>query len=514
MKFKIINVIAVAICIVLMLVMISCKQLKKESFQYESFLVESKNDSESIEESESEEESESDSIVVPPSVNITFEEFIQDYSSYALSFANEYVLEDLLDNKTPLSQTWGFNANENDEITTICLSFTYATNDKDRVVEVANYTFTDPVDIDKIVDGSVTSSETDGDVTREVAFEFNAKQTYIDEDIAKALFKVIGSDSEKKYYKEVESSTAGMREFHIADETDSAVNVYTILVYGKTDEEIIENIANPVNYYISQTATYPLGDKESVTFSTQNYEIEEFAPENVEEAVKDFSQEITTALDTYFLEKAGKTCFTRTFDASKIGYVTWDIGNSDSISEIKFICSYVKGEQSTFFSTATITLANPIDVKTLTRENMNNIFASAFESAKFKAEYSYGYNPQIQGTRDDLVNAIFEAYGMSKECPENAVRYFIDHGDTLDSVVGEARRITVVEICDNKVTEFTVRIKSANSDEEYIEKLKSNENYRITGEESYSMDGKKLSSLTNNSSEDSMLDENDNEIIM
>ena len=238
------------------------------------------------------------------------------------------------------------------------------------------------------------------------------------------MFETIGSNSEKKYYKEVETETAGMRQFKIAEETSDAIYVYTVSIYGVTDQDIIENVKNLNNYYLSQKATYPIGDKESVTFSTQNYELEEFAPENIQEAVKDFGTEIASALDTYFLEKAGKTCFTRKFDASKIGFVTWDIGNSDLISEIKFICFYEKGEQSTFFSTATITLANPIDVTKINKDNIENIFGSAFENATFKAEYSYGYNPQIQGTRDDLVNAIFEAYGMTKECPDNAVRYF------------------------------------------------------------------------------------------
>lgn len=529
MKLQVLKLIIIAFCFVSLLGLFSCKKTKEESFSKESHFHESKesqnqSQSESVFESESEAENQSenenqsdkepDSESGPevPVTNITFEEFIANYSEEALSFANEYVYDDLVANKTPLSQTWGFNANENDELTTICLSFTYATNDKERVVEVANYTFTDPIDLNKIVDGSVTNSETAGDVKREVAFEFNAKETYVDEDIANALFKVIGSNSEKKYYKEVECETAGMREFQIADETANAINVYTVTIYGNTDKEIIENSQSPVNYFISQTATYPLGDKKSVTFPTQNYEIEEFAPENIEEAVKDFSQEITSALDTYYKEILAKKCIGRTYDSQYLQDVVWNIGEGETLDKIQMLFNYGKSETSKTFAIGTLTFNTPINASDLTKENINSIL----ENAEYKTEqsYIYSYNPQIQGTRDDLVNAIFEAYGMTKECPDNAVRYFIDHGDTLDGEVGEARRFTVVEISNNKVIEFTIRIKSATSDLEYIEKLNNTQNFRITGEKSATYEGKKLSSLTNEATENSIFEEDEDEMSM
>lgn len=428
---------------------------------------------------------------ITPEVNITFEEFMEKHSDLALAFASDYVKEELLDNKTPLSQTWGFHANDEEELDSISLTYTYASDDTTRIVEIANATFIEPVDLDTIVANEVTTDQTTHQITRETSFEFNAKWTYENSQLSETLCDFVSSDA--KYISEVESSREGTRQFKIAEETSSAINVYNLLAAGTTDEEIVSSLDISYNYILSQQATYPLGDKGSMTIETENYELEEFAPENVEEIVKDWTAEITSALDTHFLEKAGKACYTRYFDQSLLTKVQWDIGDGETISEIKFISTYTKSEGDERFSVAKITLSSPINIKELTKETLDNVFSSSAESATFTQEYYFAYDPAIQGTRDELVNAIFEAHGMDKECPEGAVRYFIDQGYTIDTELSsEARQFKVVEITNTGVKEFSIMIKNSSSDEEYIEKLQKPENYRIYNEKSCTMTGKKV----------------------
>lgn len=440
-----------------------------------------------------------------PTTNISFEEFMEEHSDLAFSLANTYVKAKLLDNKIPLSQTWGFHANENEELDSISLAYIYASSDTDRVIEVANATFINPIDLDKIVAEEVTSEDTIHQVTRQIAFEFDAKASYLDSDIADALFTAIEADANAtKYYSEVESDAENLRKFKVAVEISTAINVYTFSVVGETDAEILANLQSEANYQSTQTAAYPIGDNNSITFVTEKYEQEEFTPENVDEAVNDYSAEITSALDKNFLEAAGKKCFGRIFDSTKLTNVTWDIGNGETITEIKMIMNYQTSEQNIYYAIEKITLAKAIDVKTITKGNIDEIFASAITGATYSQDYIVSYIPQEQGTRNDLINAIFEAYGMTKECPEGAVRYYIDKGSFVDiTLKTETNRFKVIQISEEGVTEFSISIKNSFSDSEFIENLKNSGNYRLYDEKSYTMDGEKLVSTVNSTIDNS-----------
>lgn len=441
-----------------------------------------------------------------PVINITMEEFMEEHSDLAFSLANTYVKADLLDNKTPLSETWGFHANAEEELDSISLTYTYASSDTDRVIEVANATFINPIDLDKIVAEEVTSEDTIHQVTRQIAFEFDAKASYLDSDIADALFAALEADANAtKYYSEVESDTENLRKFKVAVETSTAINVYTFSVVGETDAEILANLQSEANYESTQTATYPIGDNNSITFVTEKYEQEEFTPENVDEAVNDYSAEITSALDKNFLEAIGKKTFGNSFDKTKLMNTTWDIGNGETISEIKFISNYAKYEDAYLYSIGKITLGNPINVKTLNKDNIDEVFATAVTNATYTRDYTVTYNPAIQGTRNDLINAIFEAYGMTKECPEGAVRYYVDKGSFVDTTLKtETNRFQVIQISEEGVTEFSISIKNSSSDSEFIENLTNSGNYRLYDEKSYTMDGEKLVSTVNSAIEQVM----------
>lgn len=427
-----------------------------------------------------------------PVYSITFEEFMSEHSDKALAFANQYVKTDLLDNKTPLSQTWGFHANEEEELDSVSLTYTYASSATERVVEVANATLTDPIDLDYIVEGNIPKTVLKTQVTRETAFVFDAKENYMNSDLASAITKFVAGEGKITYFTEEVSDKINVRKFKIAEETSSAVNVYSLDVVGNSDQEIITNLSVSYNHAISQQATYPLGDKESVTISTETYAVEEFAPENVAEAIKDYKQEILNALETHLLETAGKKGYGRTFDANNLVDVTWDLGTGETISEIKMISYYSKSETSKAYNVSTIKFETPINANSLTKNNIDSIIAQAKCTAE--TNFTFQYDPTIQGTRDDLVNAIFEAYGMTKECPEGSVRYFADQGVSVDTTLeSEVKIFKVVEIAEDGAKEFSIFIKASSNDEELIAKLESEENFRVYEEKSCSMEGIKIS---------------------
>ncbi len=431
-----------------------------------------------------------DTPVVAPS--ITFEDFIDDHIGTAETFADTYVRGLLLEDREALSETWAYSANNQDEMDSISLTYTYAKDDTTRVIEVATATFAIPVDLDKIVDGSVELIETASVITRTTAFEFDAKEAYQESDVAQAIFGKVGSQDTTKYYKELESTRNNIREFQIAEQTDDALNIYNVSIVGTTDEEIIENLAYSYNYEVDQHATYTLGDADSHVVVDEVYVQEEFAPENVDEIVQEFSSELKTALDANFASKVGSETNVRGFDANKMTDIVWDIGSGETISEIKMIYTYETSATSHKYVIAKITFANPINIRELNADNINSKIAAQVDLSTISSEYTFAYNPTIQGTRDGLANAIFEANGMENECPEGATRYFVDNGTTLDSQLNEAHKYTVVQITESGVEEITIIIKSSDSDEEYIEKLANSENYRISNTKSVSLNGEKL----------------------
>lgn len=435
-----------------------------------------------------------------PVESITFAEFMESHSEKALDLANTYLYANIVEDKTVLSETWGFHANSKDELDSVSLTYTYSTSETERTIEVANATFANPIDLDKIVDNSYIESETTATITRKTAYTFDAKEAYLQSDVAEAIFAVVGSsNATTKYYSEITSSTTGVRKFVIAEQTANAINVYNVSISGTTDEEIIANLAYDYNYNVQQHATYPLGDKNSTTIVEGSYQPEEFAPENVQEAVKEFQSDLLNAIEDTFLTTAGKKSFGNSFNASKLTDYYWDIGTGDTISEIKFVASYAKYDDSTIYSIEKITLATPINVNELNKDNVATKIANSAKNASYAQDYLFSYNPQEQGTRNELVNAIFEANNMDKECPTGATRYFVDNGSTLDASLNEARKFSVVEITENGVKEFSIRIKIASDDAGLIEKLSSSENYIIENEITISITGEKLSKSSNSS---------------
>lgn len=396
--------------------------------------------------------------------------------------------------KEVLSENWGLTANSEDELSQLRLFYTYKQDETARATAVADVNFTNPIDLDEIVDGSVDASSAEFTSTSEIVFEFDAKENFQNQDLANALYKLVGDSSSTMTYQEIELNRNGVRSFQIAEETqDHQLKIFNIDTdCGNSTAELIENLNYPYNYDIQEQSTTSLGEYQ---LNVQNYALEEFAPEKTDDLIEDYNEAITTALDANFLENIGKNVFTRYYDSNKLQSVTWDIGNGEQISEIKFISYYNESDTNTVYGIGLIKLATPINVNELNKTNINNIFSDASNKATYSTVYTFGYDNTKQNDRNDLVNAIFEAYGMTKEAPEGAIRLYIDQGSHTDSTLQSTAKVfKVVEIATDYVKEFTINIKEASTDSELINKLQNPSNYIVYDEKSYEMNGQKVSS--------------------
>lgn len=426
--------------------------------------------------------------------SLTLAEFVTEHRAEAVAFINRYIRPSVVGEKEVLSENWGLTANSEDELSGLRLFWTYKQDETSRAIEVANITMTNPIDLDDIVADNVDGNSLSFSTSNDIVFEFDAKENFQNQDLASALYNITGDSSSVMTYSEVETTREGVRTFLVSEETqDHQLKIYNVDTdCGNSTEELIENLNYPYNYLITEEESYSLGEYQ---LNVQNYTQEEFAPEKVDDLIEDYNEAITTALEENFFDTITRTCYGRTFDESKLLTSTWDIGNGEEISEIKFISTYATSPTNTMYTIGTIKLDSPIMVNNLTKSNINETFAEKTVNATSAMEYLFQYNPQKQNDRNDLVNAIFEAYGMTKEVPEGATRYYIDKGSRVDSALwAETHVFQVVEIQDNYVKEFTISIKLSSNDQGYIEKLQDSSNYRVYSEKSYEMNGQKVSS--------------------
>lgn len=435
--------------------------------------------------------------------SITFAEFIANHSDKAIAFVNDFVVENVVGSREVLSQSWNISANENDELDNVQLVYTYKTDETSRAVEFADVILSNPVDLDDIVDGTVTANDFTNIISRTDVFDFNAKTVSENQTIAQALYsRAALSDYEgTMLYSEVETSNDDTRGFEVLEQTNDSIDIHYIEVYNTSDENLAYDLSNRYNIVSNDVSDSISLSGENIR--TENYTLESFSSsttnpsdeknvESIDELVTNYSDEVYTALDNYYLESIGKAIFTEYFyNKYELIDATWDIGNSDNITEIKLLGKYAKSDASMTLALGTITLQDSINVKDINENNLNEIFENAANNATYKSTYTFQYNPQIQGTRDELVDAIFSACGIEKT--EGATRLFIDSGTTVDTeLASEAHIFKVVEITDTGIKEFSLNIKEASNDTGYIKNLQNSSNFKIHDEKSYEVNGIKI----------------------
>ena len=225
----------------------------------------------------------------------------------------------------------------------------------------------------------------------------------------------------------------------------------------------------------------------------EQYIQESFAPETVADLVADYGDTVNEVMNKYFINKIAKGIVGNKYDLSKIQDAKWIFKGGDEISDVRFVFTYNGSETKSTQYVGKVTFSTPLKMEHILNpeqniETLNNIC----DGMQSYSTFSFVYTTAEQGTRDALVNAIFEANGMSKECPEGATRLIVDKGYALDGDIGESNGFQLVQIEDNKITEFTIRIKQSDNDNDYISKLINSSNYQISGTNTIKIEGEFL----------------------
>lgn len=106
--------------------------------------------------------------------------------------------------------------------------------------------------------------------------------------------------------------------------------------------------------------------------------------------------------------------------------------------------------------------------------------------AKYTQEYVFSFNPSMQEARKELKDAVnkkLASDGIIQPVTQDTQSFIVDGGTHVEpSMHGTAREIVILNLTDNNLEEYTIRIKETqgnNNDTTLIENLNQNKYYNV-----------------------------------
>lgn len=444
---------------------------------------------------------------------VTIEEFMQN-GNVARDFINTFVRGRVIGRQTVKSEGWAFKANASGELTEMQALYTVDKAGNSRSVEYSVINFIEPVGLAEIAAGGV--SDILISVTTESAFVFDAKLNYDNSNLLSALVGVFVGDMNACDIVAYDKLDNG--KYAVAYRDGSGFNVKSVMVNSNlSDTEAIAAIKDgmlaysDIDYFALSTAyinikgyTPESGLKDEAETpgneggehgneGGQGGEQKEETPiSSISELATTYSAEMKQALNGAFKDKiyAKSFEFLSNLDEKNIMESTWDIGNSNEISEIKLMTTYHNTNGNIIINVGKVSLKQSINVSDLTKENLNQ----KFSEVKFSTSslYDFSYNPSIQQQKSDVMNAIFDEMGMGLKKEDDAIRLVKFDTFQIDpELEANAGFYTVVEINKNGIIEFSINIKGDN-DKECITNLSNPAKYKVYNEKTCILDGLKI----------------------
>lgn len=407
---------------------------------------------------------------------MSVDEFISQHTDKATAFAQSALGTNMAEGVEVYD--YAFGTNENGDICDIEQINIVANDDTTRTISYGKLTLSSPISPEEILDG-YTTADTSGSYTQQ-NFVYDAKENFTRADLGKAFFDACEIEGGQSMFSERKSLYASERVFEVLNidtETNDCVVYKITLPYAQSDEEMISLLANR-EADIEIVSSVDFG---SYQICFNEFEMEVFEPENVADLVENYSKYVHTALNNHFFAKITKSCWGRTFEADRLIDPEWKIITNDEgkITGFKFISRYKYSEVDENLKIGKIDLATPLDVTDFTAENADEIFAEAYEKATFSMEHALYYLKDNETKRADLMNALFEAYGLDREMKEGEERYFNDDGILLYGNIGEARQFKLMHKEGDRIVALTIIMKYSENDAEMIELLKNPKNFEI-----------------------------------
>lgn len=357
------------------------------------------------------------------------------------------------------------------------LLYTYKDGETNRITELASVKFTDVIENKDIADGKVTNPSIT--VSTKTVFEFDAKDSYLKQDLASLLYKAAGYGNEEvKVFKEVEETEyLDCRAFSILVNEGGNLQVKTVhvAVEDEKDDTVKANLTKSSLYYNVEDGTSVAIKGENI-FS-EKYELEFFEPDKEDVQITD--KQVQEAIEQNCKDNLLNQLPTKTvieilygsFEKNNISEEDWRINQeNDQITGLTYAFTYSARATSGYYIIASMNFSEPV--------SKEDFVAGNLPKATYKEEYSIDYDPSTQESRSELANAILTAC-KGADAEKGSTVILIDNHTTHDAQFGEVGKFTVIEINENGATEYQVKIKLSENDNQYIQEI-ANGNYAQT----------------------------------
>ena len=309
---------------------------------------------------------------------------------------------------------------------------------------------------------SVTESETQSNTSSESATE-SESQSQSTESVTESESQGQSTETATESEQESETNTESEQESETNSETESE---------STTESETESEIESE-----SSTET----ESETESESESESESENQNPTTVAEWVEANSNEINAFMNTNYLTTFAKKGTLIGFDTSKVQASHWIFEGENAVTGVKLYYEYKTADTNQIIYIISCDLSSDVAI--------NDVLTSGLpvESSTLAKEYSFSFNPTIQGTRDDLVNALFKAAGVNTVGGE---RYLKPLSQTaMIDGLGMAYGFTIVEVGESGIKEYTIYINVASSDSAYISKLENPAEFKITDSKEVDISG-------------------------
>lgn len=462
-------------------------------------------------------------------------ELLEDYKSETEAFLNENLLDDLVKYSTQKSYNesdviyaaWDLGAKTDTNLDSVELQFTVKYGETDRTYYVNSAEFDSPIALNDIAEYSKNKDELSAqakelEINNSVVRNFDAKEKQNDTEYLNKVYNDYDSANayivNKEYVKETfteefKVSNVGELTTTYVKETESFLascyanylvenNISVESVKAETIDWNLDELANATDLsQVTLTFTYTTETKEitkEVTFDLSDITLEQVAKysENKEavdaliesaEITKDVSSEnniqTATTIEELITEHGDtvntnlETVYKATLKKYKISEDTvtnyrWDLGKLTTDNKIQNLKLFLERTSRTSTTTSFVNVMN-VDLTTAT--SIDDLLNNTFDTiATYSQSYSYSYDNTNQNNRTDLINAILQVAVTDGFDYTNAKILYTEKSQSLHSTLGTVDNFNVVILTDNGVREIIIRIATASTDAELINKINNN----------------------------------------
>lgn len=218
--------------------------------------------------------------------------------------------------------------------------------------------------------------------------------------------------------------------------------------------------------------------------NNQGETIEHDLPQTLDELFAPGNEEYVNILAKSLNDNLyNKMALITTPDVESARDARWELISSDGVNVDKirlFAINDVREGSNTFLVTS-VTLSTPITIKELMYPDPEEFEAIFFDTksnnAKYRLEHGLSYNPTVQGTRDELINAINAKLmedGVIHPVDQDTLTIFVEEGVHVIPGMGTTREIIVLNVNDDFIEEVNINIQENqlnNNDQTLIENL-------------------------------------------